>query len=198
MYGRIFSWLLGFFVGIASVSLVNISLAADAPVRPPLVHRISGPIDSTSLAGFMRQVKPALANGSFMLLLDSPGGQMGAARLISELMDYLANHQVKTITHIESGARCQSACVMIYAAGRQRTAGPLASVGLHGVRDGQTGRLDQPAGDRLVGFLSSRGVASSWLAELTANGVFSRNAVTSFSSSELIEPGLVHAIFSRS
>lgn len=128
------------------------------------------------------------------LVLDSPGGEMAPAKMIADLMDFLADRGIVTRTHIEPGARCLSACVLIYASGAQRTAAASASIGLHAVRDAE-GRIDSQAGRRMAGFLGSRGVARNWLAKLTEEGVFESRTMTAFTGNDLLSSGLAHSLY---
>ncbi|MEM1399057.1 MAG: hypothetical protein AAGF58_04215 [Pseudomonadota bacterium] len=169
--------------------------AASTPSQnPAFVHRIGGVIDTATLADFLRQIQPAMAHGRLVLMLDSPGGNMAAANGIADFVDHLGRQGVVVTTHIGVGGRCHSACVTIYASGNRRTAAPSASLGVHALRDADTGRLNSAANDRFIAYLAARGVDQNWLAGLSRQGSFDRLAITAFAARDLLATGLVHDI----
>lgn len=179
---------------LASLFFVRIGFGADLPVTPPITHAISGFIDSKTLAGILRLLPAAKANGALTLYLDSPGGQMGAANRIAGLVDHLERHGVRTRAHVARDDRCLSACVVILAASDRRTVAPSAWIGLHGLRSARSGKLNRPAADRMIAYFQSQGVSRTWLAQLESDGVFDRHELTSFEISGLLPSGLVHEI----
>lgn len=181
----------------ASLVFCQVGAAADPPEKPPVVHTVSGFIDSKSLAEFMRLLPLAKANGSVTLMLDSPGGNMGAANRIAGLIGYLERQGVRTRAHVDRAGRCLSACVVILAAGERRTAGRTAWIGLHGLRSAKTGKLNRPAAERMIAYLQRRGISQRWLAELDSDGVFDRHELTSFDGEGLLSTGLVQEIAAR-
>ncbi|WP_286084194.1 hypothetical protein [Agrobacterium sp. FDAARGOS_525] len=106
--------------------------AADVAVvnwRGHQVLKLSGEIDEGTerkLAALLKQVS-ALPHGLPVLLLDSPGGFVDEALLISSLLDQVSVHTV-----IPKGARCASACAsIIFVAGRARTVEDGGLLGQH-------------------------------------------------------------------
>ena len=184
-----------FLIVSVCAGFANMAAATDAGGSKPPVYRISGPITADTLAGLLLQVKPAMAAGSIVLELDSPGGEMAPARIMADLLGHLSERGMAVHTDIGPGSRCLSACVLIYAAGEVRTAAATASIGLHGVRDGRSGEVDGAAGRRLAGYLGSRGVAKGWLSRLEDDGVFDRLTMTAFTGNDLVTTGLAHSIY---
>lgn len=182
---------------LASLFFVRIGFAADLPVAPPITHTISGFIDSKTLAGILRLLPAAKANGALTLYLDSPGGQMGSANRIAGMVNYLERHGVRTRAHVGRDRQCLSACVIILAASDRRTVAPSAWIGLHGPYSARSGELNRPAADRMIAYFQRQGVSQAWLAKLKSDGVFDRHELTSFDVAGLLPPGLVHEITVR-
>ena len=86
------------------------------------------------------------------LILNSSGGNLQAAYRLSE---FIRANLVNT--HVNSTGRCQSACVLIYAAGVQRTAGMNSMFFLHIVRDSK-GNGDTSATIEYLGQLMKYGM----------------------------------------
>ncbi len=91
--------------------------------------RISGVIEK-GLADRLAAVLPQLVpyrHGVPVLLLDSPGGNVGEALRVSALLGQNPVHMV-----VPDGANCSSACASIlFIAGAYRTAEPFAELGQH-------------------------------------------------------------------
>lgn len=108
------------------------SIAADLKVdvwRGQTVLRLSGPIDAGIAKKFQAIAKtiPLSPYKTRYLLLDSPGGLVGEAMLISKIMDRLAFHTV-----VPNGSECASACAsIIFVAGKYRTVEPFGYLGQH-------------------------------------------------------------------
>ena len=112
-------WLVG--VGLA-FALASNSLALS-------VTRISSGIllEGEIRAGDFQRVKSSLDGfGNLPLLLNSPGGRVGEALQIAELV-----RSRKLTTHLPANATCASACVLIFAGGVVRTADRSARIGVH-------------------------------------------------------------------
>ena len=126
-----------------------------------LVVSLTGDItkgDSARFASFWRSL-PATP---VVLLLDSTGGSVGEARDMAELI-----HRSNVATAVLDNHQCDSACFLLFAAGRQRYAAPGASIGVHGaVTNGQ-----DDDGAKIVDVVMARdlkafGVPSSVIGEL--------------------------------
>jgi hypothetical protein len=114
--------------------------------------------DSARFTSFWRSL-PATP---VVLLLDSAGGSVGEARDMAELI-----HGSKVATAVLDNHRCDSACFLLFAAGRQRYAAPGVSIGVHGAVT--NGRDDD--GAKIVDVIMARdlkafGVPSSVIGEL--------------------------------
>lgn len=127
--GAIFGILLSLCVG---EWLGRVAHAADVAVvnwRGHQVLKLSGLIDDGTeqkLAAQLAQVT-ALPYGLPILLLDSPGGLVDEALLISTLLDQKPVHTV-----VPDGARCASACAsIVFIAGKARTVEDHGLLGQH-------------------------------------------------------------------
>jgi hypothetical protein len=88
---------------------------------------ISGPIDVFTLFDFSRAISDPRLNSSLppLVELDSPGGSVYAAMAVGVFL-----RRGGLSTSVRSEGQCHSACVLILAAGVQRTAA-FARVGIH-------------------------------------------------------------------
>ena len=73
--------------------------------------------------------------------LNSPGGSLGEGAKIAAIVQY-----GKIATVVPAGAKCASACFLVFAAGPEKYASYTANVGVHGASD----RSDQEEGDATV------------------------------------------------
>ena len=94
--------------------------------------RLRGPILSGDDKHFATAIEQIEATSSRVtaVALDSPGGVLGAAAAIA---GQIHAHGITTV--VENGAICASACVLLFAAGQARVAGPTAMIGVHGAAD---------------------------------------------------------------
>ena len=94
-----------------------------------MVLKLTGVIDAGAADKFAKaadRVKP-LPHGLPVLLLDSPGGNVGEALKISQLMDQHPFHTV-----VPDGAKCASACAsIVFIAGKNRTMEETGLLGQH-------------------------------------------------------------------
>ena len=79
----------------------------------------------------------AVTPDASVLVLDSPGGRMGAAELATDVV-----LRAGLRTHVEGS--CASACTLVFAAGTERTIGPLASLGYHSATAGYRYEVEDP------------------------------------------------------
>lgn len=138
---KVATWLRLFlvvFVSVAGIGIRDLAFSADISVtswRGHRVLRLSGEIDDGTekkLETSLDSVAP-LPYGLAVLLLDSPGGLVGEAMSISELLDRKPVHTV-----IPNGAKCASACAsIVFIAGKNRTIEEGGLLGQHSCsRDG--------------------------------------------------------------
>ena len=94
--------------------------------------RLRGPILSGDDKHFATAIEQIEATSSRVtaVALESPGGVLGAAAAIA---GQIHAHGITTV--VENGAICVSACVLLFAAGQTRVAGPTAMIGVHGAAD---------------------------------------------------------------
>lgn len=94
------------------------------PVRGGTIE-IAGPIDFETFEALAR----ALSGGTDLgqLVLDSGGGRIPAARGLARLVA-----EAGLDTHVEG--TCASACVLVYAAGQNRSLGAQGRLGFHGYK----------------------------------------------------------------
>lgn len=119
------------------------------------VLRLSGEI-STGLADELaNKIDKAdvWADGTRVLLLDSPGGSVDEALRVSEL---LSNFPVRTV--VPNGASCASACgSIIFVAGEYRTVEAFGRIGQHSCARG--GVPDQVCNDKIAEHAVRHGVS---------------------------------------
>ncbi len=125
------------------------------------------------------------------IILNSHGGYVSSARAIIGLIDVWRDRGTPVVTHVPSYARCLSACVMIYAAGQLRTAGPTAFFGLHAIRDAGDGTIATDGASRLRAYFEQRGVDRAWISTLKRSGALGDRRMVLFWGPDLIESGLV-------
>jgi len=90
---------------------------------------ISGEILATDVAKFAETEKLLRPKVEVLAVeLDSPGGNVIAAMEIGEI---IRNDWVWTTVNDTPPARCLSACILIFAAGATRVAGPDSRLGIH-------------------------------------------------------------------
>lgn len=153
-----------------SILLAALPLAAAAPAtaesisieqwRGHSVVRISGEISSglaDQLAGIIDQAD-VWADGTRVLLLDSPGGSVDEAFRVS---DALQRSAVRTV--VPNGASCASACAsIVFVAGQYRTVEPFGRIGQHSCS--RAGLPDQQCNDEIAAHAVQNGVSHGSIA----------------------------------
>jgi hypothetical protein len=126
-----------------------------------LVVSLNGDINKGDAARFAKFWR-SLPGTPVVLLLDSAGGSVGDARDMAELI-----YKSKVATAVTKNRQCNSACFLLFAAGRQRYAAPEVTIGVHGaVTNGQ-----DDDGAKIVDVIMARdlkafGVPASVIGEL--------------------------------
>jgi hypothetical protein len=93
------------------------------------------------------------ADGTKILLLDSPGGEVGEAFKISKVLDETPFHTV-----VPNEASCASACgSIVFVAGRFRTVEPFGRIGQHSCS--RNGNPNQSCNDRIAEHAVQHGIA---------------------------------------
>lgn len=93
---------------------------------------LSGDIEEGDADGTEALIKTANDDGRLVtaIRLDSPGGSLAEGIKLAELI-----RRAKLPTVVASGARCASACFIVFAAGVEKFASFGAAIGVHGVSD---------------------------------------------------------------
>jgi hypothetical protein len=119
------------------------------------VLRLSGEITlglADELAAKIQQATTR-ADGTRVLLLDSPGGSVDEALRISEVLDKFPMHTV-----VPNGASCASACgSIIFLAGKFRTVEVFGRIGQHSCARG--GQPDQVCNEQIAAHAVAHGVS---------------------------------------
>jgi hypothetical protein len=150
-----------FFRFSAAVTLWTLSVPAGAEElrnetwRGREVLRLTGLVEEGTAGRFaaaLGQIKP-FPHGLPVVLLDSPGGNVGEAFAMSRLMDL---HPVHTV--VPNGARCASACAsIVFIAGTYRTVEPFGALGQHSCS--VAGTPDQACNEELAQHALEHGVS---------------------------------------
>jgi len=152
------------------ILLAALSLATGAPAkagsisiehwRGHSVLRISGEIShglSEELAAAVNQAE-IWADGTRVLLLDSPGGSVDEAFRVSEV---LRRSAVRTV--VPNGASCASACAsIVFVAGHYRTVEPFGRIGQHSCS--RAGLPDQQCNEEIATHAVQNGVSHGSIA----------------------------------
>jgi hypothetical protein len=144
---RAIGWVFGFSVFVLSHSGVNAAsitstISKDGKVIVSLIGEIADG-DADTLKSI---IKSANDSGHFVsaIRLDSPGGSILEGSNLASVVRF-----GKIATSIVNGAKCASACFIVFAAGSPKYANYNASVGVHGASD-QDGRETVEAGAATV------------------------------------------------
>lgn len=154
-----------FYKIVTYIILVALPFAVAAPAiagsvfieqwRGHSVVRMSGEI-SGGLADQLSEIieeASVWADGTRVLLLDSPGGSVNEAFRVS---DVLQNYAVRTV--VPNGASCASACAsIVFVAGQYRTVEPFGRIGQHSCSRG--GLPDQKCNDEIANHAVQNGVS---------------------------------------
>lgn len=96
-----------------------------------------------------------------LLKLNSRGGLIGEAVEIAKLV-----RAANITTRVASGARCSSACSLVFVAGKQKIAEPTGNIGVHRGRDLKTGKDSKTATETMARVLRSYGVPEQIIRKL--------------------------------
>ena len=96
------------------------------------VHGNIIPGDASKLQKLLVQQPPQIGS-KLIINLNSSGGQTSSANRFFDFLRWLSLKGVHITTLVPSGASCDSACVMIFAAGDERRAAPFSTFLLHPV-----------------------------------------------------------------
>lgn len=145
------------FFAVAGVSAENVGAEQ---WRGHSVVRISGVI-SSGLAERMAEAMDQAdvwADGTRVVLLDSPGGSVDEAFRVSEV---LRQSSVRTV--VPNGASCASACAsIVFVSGRYRTVEPFGRIGQHSCS--RAGFPDQQCNDEIAEHAIQNGVSHGSIA----------------------------------
>ena len=132
------------------IGVVFTALTFPIPVWAGTVY-LDGPIDSQIVDYTLAKLRPGDT-----LALNSQGGSLSDAHRLAK---YIRANGIDT--RVNSTGWCLSACVLVYASGVKRTAGPNALFLIHAVRnlDGPTKEGTSWFLDQLVGYGVSERVA---------------------------------------
>jgi hypothetical protein len=125
---------------LAAVVLARPATAADlsksATADQPTVITLTGDIVKGDAAKFGRLLTPDPKQHPVAVVkLNSRGGLISEAVKIATLV-----RNVNIATTVANGAKCTSACFIIFAAGKQKSADPAAYIGVHRALDLTTGK----------------------------------------------------------
>jgi hypothetical protein len=123
----------------ADVGIAEVGYVADSHAPWTRVFTISGEIgwpdvQTVALLAWRETLTPARRAPGRLLMIDSDGGSVGAAKAIG---DIVSAYGIGTV--VNSGARCSSACVLIFAAGTVRYYVAGAKVAVHRLVDAGSG-----------------------------------------------------------
>jgi hypothetical protein len=149
----------GLFSGIAA-TIANADGISIETWRGHEVLRLSGEIGPGLVDALAAKIEQATvrADGTRVLLLDSPGGSVDEALRISELLDRFPTHTV-----VPNGASCASACgSIIFVAGKYRTVEAFGKIGQHSCARG--GLPDQDCNEEIAAHAVEHGVSHGSIA----------------------------------
>ena len=111
-----------------------------------IVISISGELSEGDTDGFKAIVKSANDAGKFVssVRLNSPGGSLLEGVQLAEIVKF-----AKMATNVGQGAKCASACFLVFAAGETKFANYTAQIGVHGASD-QSGQETTQSGAATV------------------------------------------------
>ncbi|WP_300517847.1 hypothetical protein [Aliiroseovarius sp.] len=180
--GHVWAGLLALLVALFLSLSIWWSLVLHSPLSPPRPDPLAGrtlPEETVTLTlagaqlrltgvlpiGIAGRVAAALERqpGVTTLVLDSPGGQIQAARGLADLV--LAGGLG---THVE--ATCSSACTLVFMAGARRTLGEEGRLGFHSyallIPSGHPNMDPATEMQRDLTYLEARGIAPEFLAKI--------------------------------
>ena len=135
---------IGVLVGVqanaADIGIAEVGYVADSHAPWTHVVTISGEIgwsdvQTVALLAWRETLTPARGAPGGLLMIDSDGGSVGAAKAIG---DIVSAYGIGTV--VNSGARCASACVLIFAAGTVRYYAAGARIAVHRLVDAGSGQ----------------------------------------------------------
>ncbi|HYC03608.1 MAG TPA: hypothetical protein VED40_09965 [Azospirillaceae bacterium] len=118
----------------AALPPVTVPAWPDCREAPPVALRLSGDVERGKMAGLKAGIAAAVAEGRCRLVLDldSGGGRLPEAMNLAWFLRALPAG-VEVTTRVGPGARCHSACTLVFAAGRVRRAAADARFFFHPV-----------------------------------------------------------------
>lgn len=94
-------------------------------------------------------------HGHIVLILESPGGNVGAAFETAKIIKNFGMHTI-----IPAGAKCQSACgAILFVAGALRTIEEGGELGLHTCYSAKTGQSDKACNEIIAAFAVENGIS---------------------------------------
>ncbi len=134
---------------VACVLLNTLGLATAADI---VAYRqgvlIQGRIQKGDYARIIQFVRHPDSYGRFAhsVYLDSPGGDLVETVRIAQLLE-----KSYAATHVDSGARCYSACFILWMSGVSRSVADGATLGVHRINVKVDGEVMDPASERFAG-----------------------------------------------
>jgi hypothetical protein len=119
-----------------------------------------------------KQPNGLLHVGHIQLVLDSEGGIINGGRTLAA---WVRDNQVDT--YVPNGAKCLSACTMIWGAGRNKFAGETAQIGVHAARDG-AGAQASDGTAIMAKVIASEGAPAAVVKALTSTNSYSMHILT--------------------
>lgn len=116
----------------------------------------TGPVEAGDAERLRKALLPADRDpaGNKLLVLDSPGGSIGAALEMAAVME-----EVQVATEVRSGASCASACALIlFMSGQSRTLQAGGWLGIHTCYDGATRSRSLACNELVAQNAAKRGV----------------------------------------
>ncbi|MEC9284226.1 MAG: hypothetical protein VX642_16040 [Bdellovibrionota bacterium] len=126
---------------------------------------------------------------SFVIILNSPGGEVPRMYSILDAIDSVPNSNVSA--YLPKNASCASACADVFLYIGSRFCETGSKIGLHSViRQGKPSK--EATKEMILQLLSRPGsqVPEKWLAYQYNQGVFNTTKMTYYSCSELIQAGI--------
>lgn len=113
---------------------------------------IKGPIQKGDYAKVIQFVRHPDNYGRFAkaVFLDSPGGDLDETLKLARLLE-----KSYAATHVVSGARCHSACFILWMSGVSRHVPGSATLGVHRIKVKVNGQTVDPASERFAGISRS-------------------------------------------
>lgn len=129
-------------------------------ISPPLAERLDG-------------VRTELIQNhhTFILDMDSAGGELAYTEKVAKILRQIRG-EVALKTYVRHGARCLSACVLLFAEGEERVAGSSSAWLFHGVCHAFQDRPAPLATQRFLDMLLEAGVSEEFICGFVEKGYF--------------------------